>query len=251
VKDAKGKLVRTFSNHPAKSHSNNSFKLEPALGVKKGLNRFVWNLRRQGMPTIDDVYIEGSYNGGRIVPGIYSVTLKVDGQEQSTQLVLQGDPRINVSDAEYAKQDELLKKLELDVTDIHVSVTRMKGLQKQLNELVQLLSSDASKAEAVKSAKGILEKITVWENKLIQPKSQSYDDVINFVNKLSANIIFVHGEMNNNVPYVTSGAIARYEELHNEWLVYKNEMDALLKNDVAAFNALCRSLSIGNVLLPE
>ena len=251
VKDAKGNLVRTFSNHPAKSHSNNSFKLEPALGVKKGLNRFVWNLRRQGMPTIDDVYIEGSYNGGRIVPGIYSVTLKVDGQEQSTQLVLQGDPRINVSDVEYAKQDELLKKLELDVTDIHVAVTRMKGLQKQLNELVGLLSGDPAKAEAVKSAKSIIEKISTWESKLIQPKSQSYDDVINFVNKLSANIIFVHGEMNNNVPYVTTGAVDRYEELHNEWLVYKNEMDALLKNDVAAFNALCRSLSIGNVLLPE
>jgi hypothetical protein len=127
----------------------------------------------------------------------------------------------------------------------------MKGLQKQLNEMVGLLSSDASKAEAVKSAKSIIEKISTWESKLIQPKSQSYDDVINFVNKLSANIIFVHGEMNSNVPYVTSGAIARYEELHNEWLVYKNEMDALLKNDVAAFNALCRSLSIGNVLLPE
>ncbi len=203
------------------------------------------------MPTIDDVYIEGSYNGGKIAPGIYSVVLKVDGQEQSTQLVLQGDPRINVADAEYAKQDDLLKKLEQDVTDIHVAVTRMKGLQKQLHELVELISADATKSEAVKSAKVIMEKITSWESKLIQPKSQSYDDVINFVNKLSANIIFVHGEMNNNVPYITSGAIARYEELHDEWLVYKNEMEGLLKNDVAAFNALCRSLMIGNVLLPE
>jgi uncharacterized coiled-coil protein SlyX len=203
------------------------------------------------MPTIDEVYIEGSYNGGRIVPGIYSVTLRVDGQEQSSQLVLQGDPRINVIDADYARQDELLKKLEQDVTDIHVAVTRMRGVQKQLNELTELISSDSSKAEAVKTAKSIIEKIQIWENKLIQPKSQSYDDVINFVNKLSANIIFVHGEMNSNVPYVTGGAIARYEELHNEWLVYKNEMDALLKNDISSFNSLCRSLSIGNVLLPE
>jgi photosystem II stability/assembly factor-like uncharacterized protein len=251
VKDAKGNLVRTFSNNPSKSNSNNSFRLEPALSVKKGLNRFVWNLRRQGMPTIDEVYIEGSYNGGRIVPGIYSVTLRVDGQEQSSQLVLQGDPRINVTDADYTRQDELLKKLEQDVTDIHVAVTRMRGVQKQLNELTELIASDSSKAEAVKTAKSIIEKIQAWENKLIQPKSQSYDDVINFVNKLSANIIFVHGEMNSNVPYVTAGAIARYEELHDEWLVYKNEMDALLKNDVTSFNSLCRSLSIGNVLLPE
>jgi photosystem II stability/assembly factor-like uncharacterized protein len=251
VKDRNGNVVRTFSNNPPKSNSNNSFRLEPTLSVKRGLNRFVWNLRRQGMPTIDDVYIEGSYNGGKIAPGIYSVILKVDGQEQSTQLVLQGDPRINVADAEYAKQDELLKKLEQDVTDIHVAVTRMKGLQKQLHELVELLSSDVSKAAAVKSAKAIMEKITSWESKLIQPKSQSYDDVINFVNKLSANIIFVHGEMNSNVPYVTGGAVARFEELHDEWLVYKNEMEGLLKNDVAAFNELCRTLSIGNILLPE
>ena len=251
VRDAKGNLVRTFSNRPAKSNSNNSFKLEPALSVKKGLNRFVWNLRRQGMPTIDDVYIEGSYNGGRVVPGIYSVALKVDGQEQSTQLFIQGDPRISVADADYTRQDDLLKKLEKDVTDIHVAVTRMRGVQRQLNELTELIASDASKAEAVKTAKTIVEKIQIWENKLIQPKSQSYDDVINFVNKLSANIIFVHGEMNSNVPYVTAGAIARYEELHDEWVVYKNEMDTLLKKDVAAFNALCQSLSISNILLPE
>jgi len=251
VRDAKGNLVRTFSNRPAKSNSNNSFKLEPALSVKKGLNRFVWNLRRQGMPTIDDVYIEGSYNGGRVVPGIYSVVLKVDGQEQSTQLFIQGDPRISVADADYTRQDDLLKKLEKDVTDIHVAVTRMRGVQRQLNELTELIASDASKAEAVKTAKSIVEKIQIWENKLIQPKSQSYDDVINFVNKLSANIIFVHGEVNSNVPYVTAGAIARYEELHDEWVVYKNEMDTLLKKDVAAFNALCQSLSISNILLPE
>jgi hypothetical protein len=75
--------------------------------------------------------------------------------------------------------------------------------------------------------------------------------VINFVNKLSANIIFVHGEVNSNVPYVTAGQKARYAELHTEWLVLKQDMDQLMKKDVAGFNALCKQLAVEHVLLPE
>jgi photosystem II stability/assembly factor-like uncharacterized protein len=251
IKNQAGQVVRSFSNKPKSSNSNNSFRNEPVLDTKKGLNRFVWNLRGQGMPTIDNVYIEGSYSGRKIVPGTYTVLLKVDGSELSTALQLHADPRTNSSAADYASQDELLAKLEKDVTDIHVAVTRMRGLTKQINDMVKLVESDNSKSEIVALSKSLLKKISEWEAKLIQPKSQSYDDVINFVNKLSANIIFVHGEVNSNIPYVTAGQKARYEELHLEWLVYQKEMEQLMNKDVAAFNALCRSLSVANVILPE
>ena len=251
VKNQAGQLVRSFSNKPKSSNSNNSFRNEPVLDTKKGLNRFVWNLRGQGMPTIDNVYIEGSYSGRKIVPGTYTVLLKVDGVEQTTALQLHADPRTNSTAAEYAAQDELLAKLEKDVTDIHVAVTRMRGLTKQINDMVKLVENDNSKSEMVTLSKSLIKKINEWEGKLIQPKSQSYDDVINFVNKLSANIIFVHGEVNSNIPYVTAGQKARYEELHAEWLVYQKEMEQLMNKDVADFNALCRTLSIANVILPE
>jgi hypothetical protein len=99
--------------------------------------------------------------------------------------------------------------------------------------------------------KAVVKKIGELEEKLIQPKSQSYDDVINFVNKLSANIIFVHGEVNSNVPYVTAGEKARYAELHAEWLVYQKEMELLLTKDIAELNARCRALSVANLILPE
>ena len=251
VKNQAGQLVRSFSNKPKSSNSNNSFRNEPVLSTKKGLNRFAWNLRGQGMPTIDNVYIEGSYSGRKIVPGTYTVLLKVDGVELSTTLQLHADPRTNSTAADYAAQDELLAKLEKDVTDIHVAVTRMRGLTKQINDMVKLVENDNSKSEMVTLSKSLIKKISEWEGKLIQPKSQSYDDVINFVNKLSANIIFVHGEVNSTIPYVTAGQKARYEELHLEWVVYQKEMEQLMNKDVAAFNDLCRKLSIANVILPE
>jgi len=127
----------------------------------------------------------------------------------------------------------------------------MRKLAGQVRSINGITEADESKSELVKSGKALLDKLKVWEEKLIQPKSQSYDDVINFVNKLSANIIFVHGEVDGNVPYVTAGQKARYAELHQQWMVLRGEMDALLKNDVAAYNALCRTLAVDNVLLPE
>ncbi|MFN5478723.1 MAG: VPS10 domain-containing protein [Chitinophagaceae bacterium] len=251
VRDAKGNVIRSFGSKAITSASNNSFRREPVLTTSKGLNRFVWNLRMQGMPTIDGVYIEGSYNGRRVMPGSYQVVLKVDGAEHGTSLEVRADPRIQATAKDYQLQDALLEKLERDVTDIHVAVTRMRGLTRQINELTKLVENDSSKAALVKMGKDINKKIKAWEEELIQPKSQSYDDVINFVNKLSANIIFVHGELNGTVPYVTAGQQSRYEELHGKWMVHKKTMDALLSNEVAAFNALCRTLTVNNIILPE
>ena len=251
IRDDKGNTIRSFSNTAASASSNNSYRREPVLTASKGLNRFVWNLRMQGMPTIDGVYIEGSYNGRRVMPGTYQVVLKVDGAEHSASLVVKADPRLNATAQAYQLQNDLLEKLERDVTDIHVAVTRMRGLTKQINELTRLVEHDSSKVSLVKLGKAITQKIKEWEEELIQPKSQSYDDVINFVNKLSANIIFIHGELNGTVPYVTAGQQARYEELHSKWMGFKKAMDGLLSTDIAAFNALCRTLTVNNILLPE
>lgn len=251
IKNQQGEVLRSFSNKPKSSISNNSFRNEPVLSTKKGLNRFAWNLRRQGMPTIDNVYIEGSYAGRKIIPGTYIVVLKADGIEQSANLVVSADPRINATLSDYKEQDMLLEKLAQDVTDIHVAVTRMRGLTKQIKDMIKLIEQDNAKSEVVNMGNTIVKKISGWEEKLIQPKSQSYDDVINFVNKLSANIIFVHGELNGTVPYVTAGQKLRYNELHEEWLVYQKEMEELLNKDVTELNAKCKELAVANVILPE
>ena len=252
VKDNKGNVVRSFSNKaihvPA---TNNSLKDEPVLTAKKGLNRFVWNLRRPEMPTIDNVYIEGNYNGGKIVPGDYTLSINADGVEKTATLKVNADPRLQFSNDEYAAQDDLLKKLEKDMTDIHVAVNRMNALSKQIDALNKLIENDESKKALVQTGKSIIEKIKDWEGKLIQPKAQSYDDIINFVNKLSANIIFVHGELSATVPHVTAGQVKRYNDLHADWLVYEKQMKDLLSNEVASYNQLCRNMGVNNVILPD
>ena len=252
IKDANGNPIRSFSNKSSEiPATNNSMKNEPVLSAKKGLNRFVWNLRRPNMPTIDNLYIEGNYSGGKIIPGDYTVVLNADGVEQTTTLHLTVDPRLNYSTQDYIAQDELLKKLEKDMTDIHVSVNKMNALSKQISAVNKLIENDEGKSEVVKKGNAVIEKIKQWEEKLVQRKAQSYDDIINFVNKLSANIIFVHGELSGTVPYTTKGQEKRYNDLHAEWQKYESQMKELLSNDIAAYNQLCRTLGVNNVVLPQ
>lgn len=250
IKDAQGSTVRKFSSISSKKKSLVDPALsDPLLTKSKGLNRFVWDLRRQDMPMIEDVYIEGSYTAGKVRPGMYTVVLTTDTIVHSTQFLLQPDPRTSFTSEDYAFHDDFLKKLEDEVSAIHTAVVRMRNLSAQIKSIAAIAEKDEAREPIVKSAQQLEERIRAWEEKLIQPKSQSYDDVINFVNKLSANIIFVHGEANTTLPYVTRGQQARFEELHAEWLMHKKEMTDILEKDVVDFNALCKSLLKDHVLL--
>ena len=44
---------------------------------------------------------------------------------------------------------------------------------------------------------------------------------------------------------------SRFNELHEEWMLYKNQMDQLLKTEVSTFNELCKTLKVEHVMLPE
>ena len=242
ILDANQKLVRTyFMEKPKANTSNNQLEADPKIEIRSGLNRFVWDLREKNLPTIENVIIEGSMGGRAVVPGKYEVRLTINGKAETAAFEVLADPRLNNSAAEYIAQDALSKLASDDIEAIHVSVVQMRKIQDQLNEFVTRAEGIATLDSLATKAKAIVKTIIEWEEQLIQPKSQTNDDVINFVNKLSANIVFVKGEIESaNTPYVTKGQQKRYEELHAEWKKYEAQKQALLTGEIAAFNEACR-----------
>ena len=97
--------------------------------------------------------------------------------------------------------------------------------------------------------KRIVEQINAWENELIQPKSQSNDDVINFENKLNADYFFIKGELNVNTPYVTEAQKQRLSELNALWQKRQVEQGAIQKS-IDDFNNSCRQMNIGRIVMP-
>jgi hypothetical protein len=250
ILDAAGNNIRTYyMQKPVNRQGNNQLQDDPAIEVRNGLNRFVWDLCHRNLPTIDNVLIEGSDKGRMVVPGNYTVRLTINGKSQSQNFKVLTDPRqlkeypSLVTAEAYQEQEKLLQLLSNDVEEIHVAVTQMHKLQQQLKELRERTEDNSTFDTLYRHAGSILEKIQDWEAQLIQRKSQTNDDVINFVNKLSANIIFVKGEAEGNVPYITEGHIKRTQDLHAEWVKYRNQQQALLQGDIRTLNENCRKLN--------
>jgi photosystem II stability/assembly factor-like uncharacterized protein len=248
--DEKGKTVRIFyAKQPSNSTSNNKNENDPLLDVKSGLNRFVWDLRQESIASIPGVFIEGSYDGARVVPGKYKATLQLDSLVYEQLFTIRPDPRITASNTDYEKQADLLDKIASDVNDIHVSVVRMRNIQKQIADFVEKVVSNEMSKPLIALADTIKNKINSWEIALIQSKSESNDDVINFVNKLSANFIFLRGELDTNTPHVTAGQLLRYQELQDEWKAYKAHFNELLNTYIKEFNEKCKSLQLTHIVL--
>ncbi len=243
IVDASKNIVRTYSKDKSEfSTSNNAEEADPKIEVRTGLNRFVWDLHYTNLPTIENVYIEGSNSGRKAIPGDYTIRLKVNDSTVSTSFKLLADPRLSYTAADYEAQDKWSKLASLDVEAIHVSVVQMRKVQDQLNQFTKRAEGNKALDSLAANAKTILKTITTWEEALIQSKSQSNDDVINFINKLSANIIFVKGEIDGAgaSPYITEGQVKRYEELHAEWLTYEKQKNNLLENEIKNFNEACK-----------
>ena len=243
VLDAANNVVRTYYSEKSKiATSNNSSESDPKVEIRTGLNRFVWDLRYANLPSIDNVYIEGSSAGRKVIPGEYTIRLKINETTQTTKVKILADPRYNAPAADFEAQDQLSKLVSEDVAAIHVSVVQMRKVQEQLNQFVKRAEGNKNLEDLSTKAKAINKTIKVWEEELIQSKSQSNDDVINFINKLSANLVFLNGEVqsSSSLPYVTEGQLKRYDELHADWKKYEKQKQDLIDNEIKNFNEACR-----------
>ena len=252
ILDDKGELVRSYSTKEDKKFVKfpGGPEANALLPNKPGLNRFVWDMRYTTLPGVPNVFIEGSYKGRKVAPGKFTARLKTDKEEKTTTFTILPDPRINATASEYLQQQQTLAEVDNKIKEIHDDVNQMKIVRSQINELIDLLTDTVMYKTVIDNGKKLVKKITAWEEKLVQPKAQSNDDIINFINMLSADYIFLKGEMDVNIPYVTNGQQQRLTELNALWQPIKNEYSDIQKQ-VADFNALCRSLNIEKITIPQ
>lgn len=248
----KGELVRRYidSADPKFVGFPGGPSPDPVLTKKAGLNRIVWDLRYPTLPGVPTVFIEGSYEGHKVPPGKYTATLQVGSEKQITTLTVLPDPRIKANPADYAEQHEYLTKIEAGVRDIHESVLKMRVAKEQIALLMKVIGKDARYADARKQAESLQTRINSWEDALVQNKAQSNDDIINFVNRLSADYIFLKGELDVNTPYVTDGQKNQLKALDASWQPLKAEYTAIVTTGLAELNATCRKLGIERVMMP-
>lgn len=253
ILDEKGNTVRHYSGKEDEDFVSfpGGPSPDPVMNKKPGLNRFVWDLRYPTLPGVPTVFIEGAYEGRKAAPGNYTARLIYGSQVKTASFKVLPDPRLNAPAADYAEQQEWAAKVEDGVKEIHETVLRIRKIKKQIKDAVELLKDNAEYKDIADSGKKITEKLQQWEDEIVQNKAQSNDDIINFVNRISADYIFLKGEMDVNIPYVTNGQKQQYENLNADWQKLKQKINTMLNNDVAGFNTLCRQKNIDKVVIPK
>ena len=83
------------------------------------------------------------------------------------------------------------------------------------------------------------------------PKQKTFQDVINFNNKLNAQLMDLKGYVDVAEPKVTKGAKERLQDLLAQWRTFETERNAIVDGEMVAYNAAFKALDLPAIIMPE
>ncbi|MEM8907339.1 MAG: glycosyl hydrolase [Bacteroidota bacterium] len=253
ILDQNGQVIRSMSNQKPKKMKRWEGGPPPpvVLPAQAGLNRINWDLRRQMLPAIPKVFVLGDYRGHLVAPGTYTLRLATPTDTLHKNCQVLTDPRIQASPDAYQTQQALLLKIEKTVKKLHQSVNQLRKVQEQLDLRMELLADQPAYEALVDKGKAAQKAIVDWEQQLIQSQQETFQDVINFPNRLNAELLMLKGQIDSPAPQPTTGAQKRLDQLLAQWKTYEQGHQSLLQKEVDAFNQAYRAADLPILLLPK
>ncbi len=205
---------------------------------------------REILPSVKGVFVMGSLAGSTVGPGIYTLRMNLDGSSVEQKVEVLADPRLEATPEDFVQQQEMLVSMESAIREMHQSVSDLRKVKSQLNTRLELLSALEGSEEIQKKGKEVLESIEIWEEQLIQPRQKTFQDVINFENRLNAELNNLRGLVDSYDPRPTQGARERLDELLGQWNQWDQEMKRIIQTEVGAFNALYSEMNYPALIVP-
>jgi len=212
---------------------------------KAGMNVGKWDLRRANIEPTKGAFVasfdNSGYQGYQVGPGSYLVKLTYGeyAQEQSFEVVK--DPRDEVTISQINDQQKTLNNLYESLHDLNKSLSKLKQVREQVNQMIDREQNDE---EIKESGDQIKKKVGEVEEELISPKQETFQDIINYRNKLDVQLYQLMQTIDGSVPPLTNGEQELYDELKESWEIQKGELEKILNNDVPAFNKLLKEKGV-------
>ena len=191
----------------------------------------------------------GDYSGSFVAPGNYTLRLSLGDKKSETEVTILPNPKVQGSKSDFDEQQQVLRQIEKTVKDIHESVNNMRSAKGQLKNYAKLLKDNDAAKDLIEKGEALIKRITIWEENLIQPKQKTFQDVINFNNKLNSQLLHLKGFVDVDEPKVTQGSKERLQDLLKDWNVYKTERDSIINTEMGAYNAEFKSLEIPALII--
>jgi hypothetical protein len=252
IVDKNGTVVRSFTNQKpeGKPYFGGPAPKRP-IKSSKGLHRIAWDMRSYGVSGIQDVFVFGGYGGSTAPIGDYTIRLSSNGETVETKFTLAPDPRLKATAADYQAQFDMMQNIEKNVIDIHESVNEMRTVQSQLENAIAILKLHDGQEELIAKGESIQKLLTKWESNIIQTQQKTFQDVINFPNKLNTAFLSLKSRIDGHDPRLTAGAKARYKDLKDEWTKHKLALKFIIDKEISVFNKAFKESGVDVLSVPK
>ena len=185
----------------------------PRVADKAGLNLFAWNLRYPDASTFTNmIFWAGGISGPAVLPGAYTVRMRVNGQSYTQPFTIVKDPRSTATAADLREQFDFLIRVRDKTSQANDAVRTIRNVKAQLSD--RALKMPANKQAAFsRAADAITERLSAVESEIYQVKNQSGQDPLNYPIRLNNKIAALAGVAGGADAKPTSQSYTVYNDL--------------------------------------
>jgi photosystem II stability/assembly factor-like uncharacterized protein len=261
ISDASGKVIRTFTgrapalgaeeNPAAGGGGRGGFGGGAAPTVNVGMNRFTWDLRTDPPSSVPNaVYWGGRGAGVAVSTGTYNVKLTAGGQSYTAKGEVKVDPRLHVSQEDLDKQFEFATRLNGRITAGHDAINQIRSLRAQIDSLRQRLPATPEYKTVLDAADTLNKKMTAVEEEMIQIKSTSNEDALNFPIRTVNQLVDLFGTVESADAAPTAQSYDVFEVLNKQLTASLAKWGDIQKTDLVDLNAKMAQANVPGVSLP-
>ena len=245
ILDGKGVERRVFSTNPSSKND------EEQLVLKPGLNRLVWNLRYQAPKVQPQAVFSLANTGGVRAPtGPHSIRLSVGDQHFYQLFQVKKDPRWQQSDADLQAQYQLAWEVKGLLEECHRMIGQIRSIRQQIDGLISHLAERPEGSKGIEEkANSLTKQLTALEEELIQVKSESGQDPINYPSMLDDQIAYLYSVVNSMDDRPTQGAYQRLEDLRESLAGYSELFAKYRDEEVKSFNDFLKQEGIEVIMV--
>ncbi|HXG88177.1 MAG TPA: hypothetical protein VNJ02_07570 [Vicinamibacterales bacterium] len=244
--DGGGKVLRSFTGSPkdpapTPGGGGGFGAVAPRVSVKKGMNRFTWDLRQEGAAVFPGMIMWAAQpqRGPASPPGKYSVRITANSESKSRDFTIGVDPRLKadgITEEYLHEQFKLSAEVRDRVSEANNAVVRIRGVRAQVEERLKKVP-ERRRAEIQKIADGLLKPLALVEEEIYQVRNRSSQDPLNYPIRLNNKIAALMGIIESADHKPTDQTYEVFKELSAELEKQLQQMRTTEKNEVPRLNA--------------
>jgi photosystem II stability/assembly factor-like uncharacterized protein len=259
ILDAHGQLVRSFKGVPEEKKSptepeatppsddDGGRPAPPRVTMKKGVNRFVWDMRYSDAREFKGlIFWAGSVRGPAAPPGAYQVRLTVGTLTKTEPFAIVRNPLGRASDADLQEQFNLAKQISDRVSAANEAVVRIRAVKDQIADR----TSKRSGARLMRDGEALARQLTDVEGEIYQYRNRSSQDPLNFPIRLNNKLAALQGIVDAGDSKPTDQSYAVFKELSSQLDRQLARLDTILGSDLQTFNKALAAKKLATIARP-